>query len=432
MKRGKRAFLEKNFILIFRACGKANLPRKAIELFDRMVDEFQCKQTVKSFNSVLNVIIQQGLHHHALEFYDYVINKKKNISPNVLTFNLMIKALCKSGWVSRAVDLFREMPILKCDPDVFTYCTLMDGLCKDNRIEDAVALLDEMQIEGCSPTPATYNVLINGLCKKGDLARAAKLLDNMFLKGCTPNEVTYNTLIHGLCLKGKLDRAGRAVDGVHVLMAMEERGYRANEWERVIRQFFYGKMAEKDCKDNEVCYSVLIHGLCKDGKLKDALMIWKHVLAKGLTPDTVAYSSMIHGLCNAGSIEQGLDLFNEMLCKASNSRPDVITFNILINALCRQNRISHAIDILNSMLDLGCDPDSVTCKIFLKTLKEKVDPPQDDRLLSPVIRQLSEKYPHVTTYKIDIDKEGLENALSKLNIHSVPTLHFFQDGKKAS
>ncbi|GFQ00864.1 thioredoxin o1 mitochondrial [Phtheirospermum japonicum] len=54
------------------------------------------------------------------------------------------------------------------------------------------------------------------------------------------------------------------------------------------------------------------------------------------------------------------------------------------------------------------------------------------RLLSPIIGQLAEKYPHVTTYKVDIDKEGLGNALSKLNIHSVPTLHFFQDGKKAS
>ncbi|CAA3022897.1 thioredoxin O2, mitochondrial-like [Olea europaea subsp. europaea] len=53
------------------------------------------------------------------------------------------------------------------------------------------------------------------------------------------------------------------------------------------------------------------------------------------------------------------------------------------------------------------------------------------RLLSPIIGQLSEKYPHVTTYKIDIDKEELGNALSKLNIHS-PTLHFFQNGKKAS
>ncbi|KZV24315.1 hypothetical protein F511_01797 [Dorcoceras hygrometricum] len=43
------------------------------------------------------------------------------------------------------------------------------------------------------------------------------------------------------------------------------------------------------------------------------------------------------------------------------------------------------------------------------------------RLLSPVIGQLSEKYPHVTTYKIDIDKEELGNELSKLNIHSVHT-----------
>ncbi|XP_075502880.1 thioredoxin O2, mitochondrial-like isoform X1 [Primulina tabacum] len=54
------------------------------------------------------------------------------------------------------------------------------------------------------------------------------------------------------------------------------------------------------------------------------------------------------------------------------------------------------------------------------------------RLLSPVIGQLSEKYPHVTTYKIDIDKEELGNELSKLNIHSVPTLLFFLNGKKAS
>ncbi|KAL1537555.1 thioredoxin O2, mitochondrial-like [Salvia divinorum] len=53
------------------------------------------------------------------------------------------------------------------------------------------------------------------------------------------------------------------------------------------------------------------------------------------------------------------------------------------------------------------------------------------RLLSPMLGQLTQKYPHVTTYKIDIDKNGLENAVSKSNIHSVPTLHFFKNGKKA-
>ncbi|KAI5679481.1 hypothetical protein M9H77_00708 [Catharanthus roseus] len=56
----------------------------------------------------------------------------------------------------------------------------------------------------------------------------------------------------------------------------------------------------------------------------------------------------------------------------------------------------------------------------------------EGKFISPIIGQLSEKYPHVATYKIDIDKEGLASALSKLNITAVPTVYFFKDGKKAS
>ncbi|KAK9937204.1 hypothetical protein M0R45_014010 [Rubus argutus] len=52
------------------------------------------------------------------------------------------------------------------------------------------------------------------------------------------------------------------------------------------------------------------------------------------------------------------------------------------------------------------------------------------RFISPVIGELSEKYPHVTTFKIDIDEEGLGSTLGKLNISSVPTFQFFQNGKK--
>ncbi|XP_048431852.1 thioredoxin O1, mitochondrial-like [Pyrus x bretschneideri] len=54
------------------------------------------------------------------------------------------------------------------------------------------------------------------------------------------------------------------------------------------------------------------------------------------------------------------------------------------------------------------------------------------KFISPVIGELSEQYPHVTTYKIDIDEEGLTNTLGKLNISSVPTFQFFQDGKKVA
>ncbi|CAN6545755.1 unnamed protein product [Malus baccata var. baccata] len=51
------------------------------------------------------------------------------------------------------------------------------------------------------------------------------------------------------------------------------------------------------------------------------------------------------------------------------------------------------------------------------------------RFISPIIGELSEQYPHVTTYKVDIDEKCLTNTLDELNISSVPTFQFFKDGK---
>ncbi|CAI8611298.1 unnamed protein product [Vicia faba] len=52
------------------------------------------------------------------------------------------------------------------------------------------------------------------------------------------------------------------------------------------------------------------------------------------------------------------------------------------------------------------------------------------RFISPIVGELSKKYPNVATYKIDIDQEAIQDTLSRLQITSVPTLHFFQNGKK--
>ncbi|XP_047316162.1 thioredoxin O2, mitochondrial-like [Impatiens glandulifera] len=51
------------------------------------------------------------------------------------------------------------------------------------------------------------------------------------------------------------------------------------------------------------------------------------------------------------------------------------------------------------------------------------------RFLSPIISELSGKYPALNIYKIDIDEEQLQKTLSTMNINSVPTLNFFKDGK---
>lgn len=54
------------------------------------------------------------------------------------------------------------------------------------------------------------------------------------------------------------------------------------------------------------------------------------------------------------------------------------------------------------------------------------------RFIWPEIKKLSENLPDVKFYKIDIDEVGGGSTLGKLSISSVPTLHFFKDGKKAA
>lgn len=170
-------------------------------------------------------------------------------------------------------------------------------------------------------------------------------------KGYLPNSFTYSSLMRGYFEAGDSHKA---------ILVWKE-------------------MANNNCIHNEVCYSILINGLCKDGKFMEALMVWKQMLSRGIKLDVVAYSSMIHGFCNANLVEQGLKLFNQMLCQGPVVQPDVITYNILLNAFCIQKSIFRAIDILNIMLDQGCDPDFITCDIFLKTLRENMNPPQDGR-----------------------------------------------------
>ncbi|KAJ4837017.1 hypothetical protein Tsubulata_020372 [Turnera subulata] len=133
----------------------------------------------------------------------------------------------------------------------------------------------------------------------------------------------------------------------------------------------------------------------------EARTVWTRMLGAGCKPDVVAFSSMINGLCNAGLVDEALKLYNEMLFKEPYSQPDVVTYNILFNALCKQSSISRAVDLLNNMLDRGCDPDLVTCNIFLKTLGEKLDPPQDGReFLDELVIRLFKQQRVSAAYKI--------------------------------
>ncbi|XP_038977124.1 pentatricopeptide repeat-containing protein At4g20090-like [Phoenix dactylifera] len=105
----------------------------------------------------------------------------------------------------------------------------------------------------------------------------------------------------------------------------------------------------------------------KRGSSRMVMMAWKNMLNNGRTPDLIAYTSMIRGLCEAGMVDGGMRLLNDMLARG-DVEPDAVTYNVLFHGLLEGGNLTRAMDLLGRMLDRGCDPDPVTCNIFLKWL----------------------------------------------------------------
>jgi len=68
----------------------------------------------------------------------YVFNTlaRRGVTPNVLSYSVMINGLCKVKMVDEAVILFKEMHSKNMTPNTLTYNSLIDGLCKSGRISD--------------------------------------------------------------------------------------------------------------------------------------------------------------------------------------------------------------------------------------------------------------------------------------------------------
>ncbi|CAA6669853.1 unnamed protein product [Spirodela intermedia] len=103
--------------------------------------------------------------------------------------------------------------------------------------------------------------------------------------------------------------------------------------------------------------------------------------------------------------------------------------------------------VLRSVLQRRCSPDAIIIESeedfnnSLKKVQEGALPAifyfsavwcGPCKFLAPVVNQLSKMYPPCVTYKIDIDMEGMQSKLSELGISAVPTLNFFNGGKKVA
>ncbi|KAF9603174.1 hypothetical protein IFM89_034507 [Coptis chinensis] len=311
--------------------------------------------------------------------------EKKKCFPTVMTFNALIRGLCKVQKLEEAKILFFKMEIGR-NPSLFlrlsqgadqvldsaSLQTMVERLCESGKILKAYKLLRQLANSGVVPSLFTYNILMNGFCKSGDINSAFKLFKDLQLKGYSPDAITYGTLIDGL------QRVNREEDALHVFHQMER----------------------NSVSPNLAVYTILMKCYCRKRKWILAFSLWMkymrglpdhnnerlklmeknvdlgniEVAVRGVLEmdmkckvvESSLYNIFLTGLCQAGMLDQALKIFNVLEeCKVSVTPPSCV---YLVNCLCHEKKVDLALNVFLYTLEMGVRLMTPVCNRLINSL----------------------------------------------------------------
>ncbi|XP_057450568.1 pentatricopeptide repeat-containing protein At5g39710-like [Lotus japonicus] len=202
--------------------------------------------------------------------------------------------------------------------------------------------------------------------------KASKVYCQMIDSGVTPTVDTYKTLVDGYCSYNMADEA------LVILRDMAERGFSLHaslgsvisalcRVEQLDKAFeLKMEMFEKKgiLPDNNG-YSALILGLYQQGRLSEALDLFREMVRSGVLPDEYTYSLLMDTCRLTGEFSKAFHLHDEMIQKSltdfvTGFSPFVVTYNALIHGYCFLGRFVEAMGILRGMAEMGLPPDAVS------------------------------------------------------------------------
>ncbi|XP_010906516.1 uncharacterized protein [Elaeis guineensis] len=377
----------------------ANRPEEALAVFEEMVSSGVIPDTAAYTVLVKLYSCYLKRFDSAYEVIRWMV--KCGCVPDVITYSTLIAGLCWADRVEEALGVLDQMLEEECRPNVHTYTPIVQAYCSRGRIEEARRLVDAMDAIGFPPNTVTYNVLIQALCKIRAFDDVEKLLEHSDAKGWKPDVVTYSIYMDGLCESGRADKAWEQLQvmlgnglrpnavTVNILLDCLCRGSKASEakcllersaelvwdadvvnyntvmsrlrdagkWLAVLKLF--ADMTKKGIATNSRTFSIVIHSLCKAGKLDCAKCIFN---SRGFVANIVTYTTLIHYFYVGGKVDEARALFYDMV--EENVVPNQITYSVMIKCLCRERKFLEAIGCFYRSLEDGFSPNLFACLTY--------------------------------------------------------------------
>ena len=348
------------YSILFKGYGKL----KKLEAVERVVKETKYADLdwdIVLHNSLIDAYVNCGEIEKAYNAFQLVRSQSKDfnddaLSPNIRTYNIMLKGFRHSLDLERAVKLAKDMEraglwdkittntlvgvavashdfdraeqILsgktvsqktsdkrrgRHHPNVEAYTELLDGYAKDGKLGKAVETLKLMRDRGVKPNDYTYSCIIGAFARFQNVQQALKMLEFMEKRDdIVPGIVTFNALYSGLFTKSSDENMNNRVNqGLEI----------------------YEEMLTKGMCPNDVTLSVFVEafGRCNPPRIDEARSLVQNFDDEGFVP--IRSVKVVTALMRACSYDS--DIKGVLSAYSKIEKPDTISFNVLVDSCCR-------------------------------------------------------------------------------------------------
>jgi len=326
-------------------------------------------------------------------------------SPNLRSYNILLKGFSKQGFLEDALNLAEEMKTLGSlsgdvgfwwdhvttntlvqtavvamefeiaqdildentvskesiresrrydHPNADAYTTLMDGYAKDGKLKQAISLLQTMKIRNMEPNEYHYSCLIGSLAREGNIDHAEKMLAHVRSTGLIDRKhqrTIYNAYISGLVKQNRRDEKNDAYDDHDRYVDKALMTLREMINERIMPDA------------NTVAIILDGFGRCLRPRMKEAVTLVEKLETQKIIPTNHirVTTALIRVCASCHNLDGAITCFRRI------SHPDLVAINALIDAAVRTGNEKVAIETFGRYFD-GKIPRAVPDVISFSTL----------------------------------------------------------------
>ncbi|KAK6262433.1 hypothetical protein QUC31_008249 [Theobroma cacao] len=268
---------------------------------------------------------------------------------DVVSWNSMVSGYAQNGCFDNALDVCREMELLRIKADAGTMSSLLPAVT--NTCSDNILYVKEMFWKLARKSLVSWNVMIAVFVNNLLSTEAVDLYSQMEACGIEPDSFTIASVlpacgdlsaiflgrrIHEYVERKKL-LPNLALE--NALIDMYAKCGCLQEAKAVFDQMKFRDI---------VSWTSLISAYGMSGQGYSAVALFSEMQDSGLTPDSIAFVSVLSACSHAGLLEQGWHFFN-LMTEQYKIIPSVEHFACMVDLLGRSGQVEEAYNFIRQM-----------------------------------------------------------------------------------